>query len=477
MFVLAPLLLLRRTQRWTIRQKYQRAARWAGWAGILHPFDGVPQQSQYLRALSLSETGEIDQAVSTLHQLEQTAPPRTARLAAVHARRLADDWPGLLDWMSKNIPPYRILREPGLLPMWIRALGETGQLPAMLENTWAGKLSLHPQMAFFRSLCRMYAFAFCGQTPQLRETFATTLRHMPASVQQFWLATSEYAAGNVSAADKILTGLQPNSNADLRLAIQRRRATPPLLAEMARSPADRVLLEQLELQQDHEQRFSPTLLQPKRPWMTYGLITVNVLVFIVEWTQGATAGHWIIGGTMTDEVLYRLGALVPDALPTHEYYRLFMANFLHYGYPHILMNMLALWILGPFVEFNLGRWTYLAFYLASGICVMLTVLFLQARHWMQPEILVGASGAIMAIIGATAAILLRGWYRERATAALRRLGAVGTMLLLQVTFDHFTPQVSGAAHLAGIAWGFVLASLIPHKPGKKPSSDPARNLE
>jgi rhomboid protease GluP len=166
---------------------------------------------------------------------------------------------------------------------------------------------------------------------------------------------------------------------------------------------------------------------------------------------------------MSETVLVRLGALEPDVLQTHEYYRLFMANFLHYGYAHIAMNMLALWILGPFVEFSLGRTLYAMLYLVSGVAVMVTVLFLQLHHWMEPEMLVGASGAIMAVIGATAAILLRGWYREQAATALNRLGAVGIMLVLQVTFDHFTPQVSGAAHIAGMVWGFVIASLIPHR--------------
>ena len=79
------------------------------------------------------------------------------------------------------------------------------------------------------------------------------------------------------------------------------------------------------------------------------------------------------------------------------------------------------------------------------------------------DILIGASGAIMALIGATAAILLRGYWRGGANVAGRRLRMIGLILVLQVVFDHFTPQVSGSAHLIGAGWGFVLASVIPHR--------------
>jgi rhomboid protease GluP len=194
--------------------------------------------------------------------------------------------------------------------------------------------------------------------------------------------------------------------------------------------------------------------------------------------MGATHGNWVDGGTMSDPVLHRLGDMESTVLQTHEYYRLFMANFLHFGYAHIVMNMLALWILGPFVEFTLGRLIYLVFYLFSGVAVMATVLFLQLHNWMDPrESLVGASGAIMAIIGATAAILFRGWYRERAGAAQRRLFAVGAILVLQVTFDHFTPQVSGAAHIAGVLWGFLLATVLRHGGARKSSNYEISNNE
>jgi rhomboid protease GluP len=132
--------------------------------------------------------------------------------------------------------------------------------------------------------------------------------------------------------------------------------------------------------------------------------------------------------------------------------------------------MLALLVLGPFVEFAIGAGWYLAVYLVSGILAIGSVWLMQHLHRIEPDFLVGASGAIMGLIGATAAILFRGWAKERARIARRRLGMVVMILALQVVFDQLTPQVSGTAHLAGALWGFVLTSLIPHRTTRRRDS-------
>jgi hypothetical protein len=35
-----------------------------------------------------------------------------------------------------------------------------------------------------------------------------------------------------------------------------------------------------------------------------------------------------------------------------------------------------------------------------------------------------------------------------------------------VIFDSLTPEVSGSAHLAGVAWGFLLVNLMSHRTSK-----------
>jgi membrane associated rhomboid family serine protease len=75
---------------------------------------------------------------------------------------------------------------------------------------------------------------------------------------------------------------------------------------------------------------------------------------------------------------------------------LFASMFLHGGFMHLAGNMLFLWIFGDNVEHRLGRLTYLAVYLLTGVVATLTF-SLFAMDSTVP--LVGASGAISGVLG------------------------------------------------------------------------------
>jgi len=55
--------------------------------------------------------------------------------------------------------------------------------------------------------------------------------------------------------------------------------------------------------------------------------------------------------------------------------------------------------------------------------------------------------------------MLRGWLREKALSARKRLGAMFLIVAMQTVFDALVPQVSMTAHLSGALIGFA-ASLI-----------------
>ncbi len=71
--------------------------------------------------------------------------------------------------------------------------------------------------------------------------------------------------------------------------------------------------------------------------------------------------------------------------------------FLHYGFAHILGNMLFLWIFGDNVEAEFGHLQYLAFYFLCGIGAGLTHIAFN-YHSHLPAL--GASGAISGVMGA-----------------------------------------------------------------------------
>ncbi len=75
----------------------------------------------------------------------------------------------------------------------------------------------------------------------------------------------------------------------------------------------------------------------------------------------------------------------------------FTAMFVHAGWTHLLGNMLYLWVFGNNVEDRMGRVRFLAFYLVAGLAATYGFAVLSASSRAP---LVGASGAIAAVLGA-----------------------------------------------------------------------------
>jgi len=127
----------------------------------------------------------------------------------------------------------------------------------------------------------------------------------------------------------------------------------------------------------------------------------------------------------------------------HQYYRAFTAMFLHANFQHILFNMIALLIVGPAVEVLLGKARFLALYLLAGLAGSV------ASYLLSPAIIfgLGASGAIMGVMGAYVVIGLR-----------RRLPVAPVVLLLGLNLIiGFTGGIDWRAHLGGLALGALLA--------------------
>jgi membrane associated rhomboid family serine protease len=134
------------------------------------------------------------------------------------------------------------------------------------------------------------------------------------------------------------------------------------------------------------------------PYITYGLIVMNIAAFIYELTLAGPAlegffDHWAV---VPDELTLSFQTQ-SAALQIAEWPTLITSQFLHGGFLHIAGNMLYLWIFGNNVEDQLGHGKYLFFYLACGVLAGL------AQWLVDPASTVpslGASGAIAGVMGA-----------------------------------------------------------------------------
>ena len=179
------------------------------------------------------------------------------------------------------------------------------------------------------------------------------------------------------------------------------------------------------------------------------LIALNVAMFIAQTT---------LGGSTSPITLHRLGALEPFLVWNNgEYSRLVTALFLHYGAAHLLVNLFALYFFGPSLEQALGSARFAACYLVAGIgsCAEITVLW--RIGWLDVDQLVGASAAVMGIVGAWAGSLIRDRHLPHNRRTLRTIAVI---VVVQCVFDILTPRVSMAAHLSGLATGFLLGLLL-----------------
>jgi membrane associated rhomboid family serine protease len=134
------------------------------------------------------------------------------------------------------------------------------------------------------------------------------------------------------------------------------------------------------------------------PVVTWGLITVNVLVFLYQVSLGPRQGQAFV---------YEYGAIpavvfgfksLPSALAAiPPGFSLFTSMFLHGGWLHLIGNMWYLWIFGDNIEDAMGKGRYLFFYLVCGLLASLSHA-VSSPNSILPSI--GASGAISGVLGA-----------------------------------------------------------------------------
>ncbi len=197
------------------------------------------------------------------------------------------------------------------------------------------------------------------------------------------------------------------------------------------------------------------------PGVTYGLIAVNVVVFLVE-----------LGQPDLQAFIERWGA-VPAVIDTgHGLETLVTSMFLHAGWWHLLGNMLFLFVFGDNVEDAFGHVRYLLFYLACGILAGLGQVLLSPG---SPLPGVGASGAISGVLAAY--LIMFGANRVRVLigifpAVVPAYVMIGVWIVLQflnglasVANTAQTGGVAYGAHIGGFAGGVVLTLLL--RPGRR----------
>ncbi|MEU8589920.1 rhomboid family intramembrane serine protease [Streptomyces sp. NPDC048664] len=201
--------------------------------------------------------------------------------------------------------------------------------------------------------------------------------------------------------------------------------------------------------------------------VTYGLIALCSAIFVLSPVSGLNAVHGTGDALLEAQRAYfaRWG-VVPVELFTgapRASLTPVTALFVHGSWVHLLGNMLFLYVFGAMVEERMGHLEFALFYLGCGA---LALLGYAAANASSAQTLVGASGAISAVLGA----FLFLFPKARVTSLFPFLFFLPLRFPAWVVLPFWVslqwvaanraaegPGVAYLAHLVGFALGFVHA--------------------
>jgi membrane associated rhomboid family serine protease len=224
---------------------------------------------------------------------------------------------------------------------------------------------------------------------------------------------------------------------------------PECLAEQRRdaSPAQRTA-ERRWGASGRRRGAATAVVRDTRPLMTYGLIAVTVVAYLIEWATGGANGVFAQLFAFNSVYVHPAGPFQP--------WRLLSVLLVHASILHIGLNMLALWMIGRSLEPLVGRWRFLWLYLIAGLGGSVAVALIAPGTWV-----VGASGAIFGLFGA---LLVIGRHIGADVAGIAVVIAINfafPFVISLVTGGGGATQISWQAHvgglIAGAAVGFVYA--------------------
>jgi membrane associated rhomboid family serine protease len=222
-----------------------------------------------------------------------------------------------------------------------------------------------------------------------------------------------------------------------------------------------------------------------RPYVTYALIIINILVFIIFQGVGANDAFTYAYSTVPAEIITGHDIVTnpsnwPDpntgiqhqlpglgVTPIHVYLTMITSMFMHGSIAHIAGNMLYLFIFGDNLENRLGHVKYLVFYLVCGVLASLAHVFstyFSTQNSLVPSL--GASGAISGVLGAylmlfpSRKVKILFLYQFITVASYIALGGWILLQIVSGLASGGNGGVAYAAHVGGFIAGLMLIKLF-----------------
>ena len=205
------------------------------------------------------------------------------------------------------------------------------------------------------------------------------------------------------------------------------------------------------------------------PLVTYALIALNVLAFLVELgqpTEAALQSFIQAWGVVPRE--YTAMRDLPPTIPLPFWSTLLTSMFLHGGWMHLGGNMLYLWIFGDNLEKVMGAARFGIFYLVCGLAASAAHIAFGGGSSVPA---VGASGAISGVLGGYILLFPGNRIRVLTRGGIMHVPALvvlGFWIVIQLfngigsvaTTSETGGGVAYLAHIGGFVAGLVLVKLF-----------------
>jgi membrane associated rhomboid family serine protease len=175
--------------------------------------------------------------------------------------------------------------------------------------------------------------------------------------------------------------------------------------------------------------------------VTYALIAINVIVFLIEIGTGAGA----VGGGLVNSSVVEHGALSRATVADGDYWRLVSSGFLHAGFLHIIFNMYILYMLGQMLESAVGSFRFAVIYFVSLLCGSFGALL-----FTKIGLTVGASGAVFGLASAGVMVM-----RSRGIDPMQ--SGLPLFIGINLLLGFVISGISIGGHIGGLVGGALAA--------------------
>ncbi|MGM0599330.1 MAG: rhomboid family intramembrane serine protease [Candidatus Rifleibacteriota bacterium] len=307
-------------------------------------------------------------------------------------------------------------------------------------------------------ISRMIFFAFLGwkkDFENLMDKKEEAIERLPRQIIEFWRGMCYFNSGEFSLGEQLMGKAMRDSEqfeqSENWLPFMRKRFFG--LVENKEFIAGRLLLKLKEF----EKQYSPVINEiiSKEERIVKGPETRHRVTDILVYTIMVVSTILILTVEIEDlVVLIQMGANSSFLVQHGEYFRIFSCLFIHIGWLHLFMNLIALKFFGPLVETLVGWPIFLGIYFFSGVMAGVAAVY-------NGQILsAGASGAVLGLL--SSAIVFQ-FFKVKGVESLSRNNNFSTLIFIMVInllVGAVEQVVDNSAHIGGMLGGALISLIL-----------------